>query len=157
MTPKPKIQYIGQFYVYGSEAQALAAKEKKRKPKTKLPMAGLDRIEKIYIDPLALIGIAVSVVMLVAMVAGAVRIQADWAEYEQMSQYVSQLKKTNAQLEHQYRSGYDLKQIEEKALALGMIPKEEAQTITATVTIPEPEPEPGFWEDVIWFFSGLFA
>ena len=31
MTEKPKIQYIGQFYVPGSEAQVLAPKKKKKK------------------------------------------------------------------------------------------------------------------------------
>ena len=30
MTEKPKIQYIGQFYVPGSEAQVLAPKKKKK-------------------------------------------------------------------------------------------------------------------------------
>ena len=33
MTEKPKIQYIGQFYVPGSEAQVLAPKKKKKKAK----------------------------------------------------------------------------------------------------------------------------
>ena len=33
MTEKPKIQYIGQFYVPGSEAQVLAPKKKKKSSK----------------------------------------------------------------------------------------------------------------------------
>ena len=36
------------------------------------------------------------------------------------------------------------------------IPKEESQTMTITVTVPQREPEPTFWDDVVWFFQGLF-
>ena len=51
MTEKPKIQYIGQFYVPGSEAQVLAPKKKKKKAKTKLPIAKQEQVKAIYIDP----------------------------------------------------------------------------------------------------------
>ena len=64
MTEKPKIQYIGQFYVPGSEAQVLAPKKKKKKAKTKLPIAKQEQVKAIYIDPVALIGITVAVGML---------------------------------------------------------------------------------------------
>ena len=74
MVQKPKIQYIGQFYVHGSEARALEQQEQKKKAKTKLPLARLERIEKIYVDPVALAGIAVAVVMLAVMVLGAVQL-----------------------------------------------------------------------------------
>ena len=70
MTEKPKIQYIGQFYVPGSEAQVLAPKKKKKKAKTKLPIAKQEQVKAIYIDPVALIGITVAVVMLAVMVVG---------------------------------------------------------------------------------------
>ena len=70
MTEKPKIQYIGQFYVPGSEAQVLAPKKKKKKAKTKLPIAKQEQVKAIYIDPVALIGITVAVVMLAAGILG---------------------------------------------------------------------------------------
>ena len=28
--------------------------------------------------------------------------------------------------------------------------------MTITVTVPQREPEPTFWDDVVWFFQGLF-
>ena len=49
MNQKPKIQYVGQFYVHGSEARALQLQEEKRQAKTKLPLARIQKIEKIYI------------------------------------------------------------------------------------------------------------
>ena len=70
MNQKPKIQYIGQFYVYGSEARALEQQNQTRKPKTTLPVEKLAKIQKIYVDPVALIAIVVSVFMLATMIAG---------------------------------------------------------------------------------------
>ena len=52
---------------------------------------------------------------------------------------------------------YNLDDIREKALALGMIPVEEAQVITISPVIPQPEPEPSWWENISWFMKGLFA
>ena len=157
MTQKPKIQYIGQFYVHGSEAQALAPKDKKKKARTRLPLAKLEKIEKVYVDPVALGGIVVAVVMLVVMVFGALQIQKDWEAYEVMSNYVSELNRKNAALEHTYRMGYDLEEVEAKALAIGLVPKDEVQTITVKITPPETEPEETLWDDIVWFFKGLFA
>ena len=45
MNQKPKIQYVGQFYVHGSEARALQLQQEKRQAKTKLPLARIQRIE----------------------------------------------------------------------------------------------------------------
>lgn len=157
MIQKPKIQYVGQFYVHGSEAQVLERKKERRRAKTKLPLARIERIEKIYVDPVALVGILVAFVMLFTMVAGVLRLQDDWAEYTQMSAYVSELKKENAELTKTYRDGYDLEEIRKRALALGLVPVEDTDTMTIHVTVPTPEPEPTLWENIVWFWEGLFA
>ena len=137
MNQKTKIQYVGQFYVYGSEARALELEEKRKQAKTKLPLAKLEAIEKIYIDPVALVGIAVAVVMLVVMILGAVQLHEDWDAYQQMDDYVTTLRAKNAELTLSYRSSYDLADIEMKALAMGMVPREQVETRTVTVTVPE--------------------
>ena len=157
MNQKPKIQYVGQFYVHGSEARQIQTEQPKREPKTRLPLLRLQTIEKIYVDPVALAGIAVAVVMLVTMVLGALQIQRDWEQYEQVSAYVSELKKENARKNHAYRLSYDLKDIESKALAMGLVPKSELQTATVVVTVPEPEPEMTRLEEIRFFLEGLFA
>nr|MBQ8243970.1 hypothetical protein [Oscillospiraceae bacterium] len=141
MIQKPKIQYIGQFYVHGSEARALELEEQKKKAKTKLPLARLEKIQQIYVDPVALAGIAVAVVMLVVMVLGAVRLHQDWMAYERVADRVSVLKEDNVRLTKAYRAGYDLDDIENKALAMGMVPKSELEHITVTVTPHKVEPE----------------
>ena len=157
MNQKPKIQYVGQFYVHGSEARALQLQEEKRQAKTKLPLTRIQKIEKVYVDPVALMGIVVAMVMLVTMVLGAVQIKRDWDQYERVSSYVSELKRENARLNHAYRLSYDLEDIKSKALAMGMVPKSELKTMAVTVTVPEPEPELTRMEEVKLFLEGLFA
>ena len=156
MERKPEIQYVGQFYVYGSEARQLEEK-KRRQAKTSLPMAQLEKLEKLYVDPVALLGIAVAIFMVVAMVIGLQQIRKDWAVYNGMSEYVSQLNRENAELSARYRESFDLEDIQRKAVGIGMIPKEEAQTMTIRVRVPEPEAKPTMWEDIVWFWNGLFA
>ena len=157
MVQKPEIQYIGQFYVYGSEAREAAPRQPRRKSKYLLPDIRPHQERRIYVDPVALCAMVVAVVMLVALAMGAVQISESWHEYDAMEQYLMELKKDNSQLEHTYREGFDLEEIESAALALGMIPATEAQVISVKVTIPEPEPEPTAWDDFVWFLQGLFA
>lgn len=157
MIQKPKIQYVGQFYVHGSEARALELEEQKKQPKTKLPLAKLETIEKIYVDPVALAGIAVAVVMLVVMILGAVQLQNDWMEYQRMADYVTDLKTENAQLTHIYRGGYNLEDIEMKALAMGLVPKSELKTIAISVTAPEAEPELTWDQKIVRSWRELWA
>jgi len=156
MAKKPEIQYVGQFYVYGSEAQALAPKKKAQFQLPK-PRLELEKIEKIYVDPVALIGLAVAVVMLVCMVVGACQISSCWQEYEQMSHYLSELKRENARLEHSYHISYDLEDVEAKALAMGMVPAEEIPRMSVRVIVPTPEAEETAWDEFVWFMQGLFA
>ena len=157
MNQKPKIQYVGQFYVHGSEARALQLQEEKRQAKTKLPLVRIQKIEKVYVDPVALAGIAVAVVMLVTMVLGAIQLKRDWDQYERVSSYVSELKKENARKNHAYRLSYDLADIETKALAMGLVPKSELKTMTVNVTVPVKEPEMTRLEEIRFFLEGLFA
>ena len=157
MVQKPKIQYIGQFYVHGSEARALELEQQKKQTKTKLPLAKLETIEKIYVDPVALVAIGVAVFMLAVMIFGAVQLQQDWVAYQQMHDYVTDLKVENAQLTHIYQGGYDLEDIEMKALAMGLVPKSELKTMTVTITIPEKEPVLTWDQKVVRFWNELWA
>lgn len=157
MNQKPKIQYVGQFYVHGSEARQLQLQEEKKRAKTRLPLAKIQAIEKIYVDPVALAGIVVAVVMLVTMVLGAIQLKRDWEQYERVSVYVSDLKKDNAKKSHLYRASYDLEDIKTKALSMGLVPKSELQSMSVAVTMPEKEAQPTRMEEIRFFLEGLFA
>ena len=122
MSQKPKIQYVGQFYIHGSEARQLELQEKKKQAKSKLPLERLRKIEVIYLDPVAIFGIVTALVMRTVMILGVLQIRDDWKEYRVMSNYVSRLHSENAELQADYRSQYDLEDIRIKAQALGMVP-----------------------------------
>ena len=157
MNQKPKIQYVGQFYIHGSEARQLELQEKKKHAKSKLPLERLRKVEVIYLDPVAIFGIVTALVLLAVMTVGVLQIRSDWQDYQTMSNYVSRLNSENAELKADYRSQYDLEDIRVKAQALGMVPKSELEVRTVYVTIPQPEPERTWLEEIQWFLSGLFA
>ena len=157
MSQKPKIQYVGQFYIHGSEARQLELQEKKKQAKSKLPLERLRKIEVVYLDPVAIFGIVTALVMLTVMILGVLQIRDDWKEYRVLSNYVSRLNSENAELQADYRSQYDLEDIRIKAQALGMVPKSDLEVRTVYVTIPQPEPEMTWLEELQWFLSGLFA
>ena len=157
MNQKPKIQYVGQFYIHGSEARQLELQEKKKHAKSKLPLERLRKVEVIYLDPVAIFGIVTALVLLAVMTVGVLQIRSDWQDYQTMSNYVSRLNSENAELKADYRSQYDLEDIRVKAEALGMVPKSQLEVRTVYVTIPQPEPERTWLEEIQWFLSGLFA
>ena len=155
MVNKPEIQYIEQFFIPGSEAPQLQPKrgtEGVRKARVQQ-----EKKIRILIDPVALFGLIVAVTMLILMAVGVHQYNAANQYHETVSEYLLELQDTNITREYQYRTKLDLNKIEEQARALGMIPAEEAQTITVHVVVPQPEPQPTWWENVLWFIEGLFA
>ena len=95
--------------------------------------------------------------MMVLMVVGCCQLKASYERCEIVSDYVISLQNKNVELSEKYYSGFDPVDIHWKATALGMIPMEEAKTVTMTVTVPEEEPAPTIWENVVWFLEGLLA
>ena len=157
MARKPEIQYIGQFYVHGSEVKKLAPKEQPRDIKTELPQERIERTRKIYVDPLAICSLVMAAVLLVTMVLGALSLEAAWQDLATAQQYVFELQHKQRVLESEYRSGYSLEEVRSAALALGMIPAGEAQTMTLQVSVPKQAPERTWLDDMVWFLEGLFA
>ena len=157
MAQKPEIQYIGQFYIHGSEARELARKNEQKKAKTELPLHRFQRVRKVYVDPVAICSLLIAVAMVISMAAGMMALQTAWEELDTARIYVSELQTRNSVLTAEYRSGYDLETVRTAALAMGMIPASEAQTMKLNVTVPEVQPEPTLVEDIIWFLNGLFA
>ncbi len=154
---KPDIEYIEKYYSYGSEARVVEIKPVPKAPKPRPPKPRREQEAKVYIDPVALCALIMAVVMIIVMAVGVAQFNAVCQEYEAVRSYLTTLQDENVSLNYTYRTGYDLDEIRETALALGMVPAEEVRTITAHVTVPESEPEPTWWDNLIWFISGLFA
>lgn len=157
MAEKTKIQYIN-FYTDGSAARQYELPRKPEKQEN-APQAKPRRKRRVvYVDPLALGSIAVSVVMFVLMAVGVVQMYTIHTQQQELKAQVAQLYTQNQALEEEYRAGIDLEEIRESALALGMIPAEQAQQVTIWVERPVEIPEElTFWEEIMAFFSGLFA
>lgn len=155
MARQPEIQYI-RYYTDGSAARKPEVRMP-RKKKSVLPKAHRQKKRVIYLDPLAVGGIFVSAVMLVLMLVGSIQLYNVQQYSERMEQYVAELSLENKTLSHTYESGYDLEAVEEVALALGMIPEDQAQTITIHVSAPAAEEESSGWENFFAFLAGIFA
>ena len=157
MALKPEIQYIGQFYVHGSEAKALDVQPEEKRSDYRLPLHHFERLQKVHVDPLALGSIVLAIVMMVCMVTCTLRIQTAWEELEAANRYVYNLEAIHRQRVTEFRSSYDLEAIRAAAETMGLVPVADVKTMEITVTMPEPEAEPSLWDDIVWFMEGLFA
>lgn len=157
MVQKPDIQYVTQFYSYGSEAKVLELKPAKKQKKSVLPKAAPQQKICIAVDPVALGGILIALVLAVVLAVSVNSYLNVCNDYEVMTNHVIELQNTNVQRQREYASMYDLTDIEAKALALGMVSVEQAEVITFVPVTVEPEVEPTWWENISWFLKGLFA
>lgn len=153
MARKTDIQYI-RLYTDGSAARKL-------QPVTPWKTAKLPKVNKnkritLSVDPVATVGIVVAAVMLILMMVGVGRLRVAQQQAAVMEQYVETLQNNNRVLQDTYDS-IDLDEVERMALALGMIPEEQAQHVTMKVPATQIAEEPGAWEQVWIFLAGLFA
>ena len=157
MARQPDIQYV-RFYTAGSAARKLeVVSEPQKKAQLPKPKVRRQRSQVIRIDPIALCAVAVALFMFAAMVAGVVELAAVSIRADKMESYAAQLQSENTQLRETYESGYDLEEVREKALAMGMVPADQVEHITVRVETKQPEPEPTFWEELGRITGELFA
>ena len=135
MARKPDVQYI-RFVTDGSSARVpeqAPVHAKTRLPKLKKKRA---KVSAVYLDPLAFVGILLSCVMLVLMVVNCVQLHDYQMKANAMDDYVDSLIESNARLADAYESEIDLRDIEEKAYALGLVPIDQVRRITVDVERP---------------------
>ena len=155
MAKKYNIQYVN-FYTDGSAARKIAPvlhsenvvmpKQKKQKRKV------------IYLDPVAVLGMAVAVCMLLMMIVGLAQLTQARGKAVAMEQYVIQLDIENDQLDQMYHDGYDIAEVERTALALGMVPGSQVKQTSIVIPVEEPVVEAvSLWDQIGTFLSSLFA
>lgn len=154
MAYKSDVTYI-RYYTDGSAARQPAPKTPQKK--RTLPKVKQQPKQVLYIQPIAVVGLLLSAVMLVMMIAGSVELHNALQQKQVMEEYVQKLTWENSHNRAAYEDGLDLETIEKSALALGMVPQDQVKQITVSVTMPEVEEEPGFWEKTLVFLEGLFA
>lgn len=153
MAQKPKIEYVG--YVFGSAAPELAPAPKKAK--FKLPKVHLDHFQKIYVDPLALVGMVMAIAMLTMLLVGIIHLNNAWEAHDRMAEHLDSLRIHNTELTHTYTTTRNLEAAQETAENFDMVPASEVEHIKVHVKVPKTTPEPTKWDDFVWFLSGLFA
>ena len=158
MARQPDIQYV-QFYTIGSAARKLEPIKRPAKNGAKLPKMRprVDKRKVIRIDPVSVCALCVATVMLIAMAVGVMEYGQISQQADSMEQYASQLSAENAQLQSTYRSGYDLKDVEQKALDMGLVPESQLQHVTVKVEMPPVEQELSGWQEFWRSFTELFA
>ena len=156
MAQRVDVQYIN-FYTQGSAAKKL---QPAAKPQTgTLPQIKKRKIQRIYIDPVAILGTVVAVCMLVMMMVGISQLRTEQQRTAEMTAYVEQLQAENTALQTQYEEECDLEAIEKTALALGMIPQPQASHTSIQVEVPvvENNMPATIWQRIGTFLTGLFA
>ena len=148
-----EIRYV-QFYTDGSAARQLEFKPQPKKPQMPRPK----RRKKIvlHVDLIAVAGILVATIMLLMMLSGMVGLSKVNGEIARLEDYLATLESENLELHQQYRAGYNIEDIREQALEMGMIPASRAVTVFLPMEQPveaEPAPVNSFWA----FLTGLFA
>ena len=157
MAKRPDILYIN-YYVSGAAAPNLVPQPvRKKQPRLPKPQVREVRELQLRLDPVAIIAIAVSVVMLVLMLIGVSRVFQQQAQMMTSAEYLERLQTENLQLKDTYTAGYDLEEIEKLAIALGMVPKDTLVQQQIQVTMPVMEQQPTSWENFCRFVTGLFA
>lgn len=153
MARQTAIQYIN-LYTSGTEAAQL---EPVRKKPVTLPKPRRAKRMVLYVDPVAIMGIAVACVLLVCMMVGLARLAVARRDAVIMENYVQSLQAENEQLQEAYSSGYDAEEIRRIALARGMIPVEEAKHIAISLQEPVADEEMSAWVSFWSGLKGLFA
>ena len=118
MALQREVRYIND-YVSGSIAYQPERKSHKEQF-VQLPKMKKQRKLVIAIDPLALGGIVTAMVLAVMLLVGGVNLINAKQEAQIMKDYVASLEEENALLQDTYSSGYDLEEIREIALTMGM-------------------------------------
>lgn len=151
-----KVQYVN-FYTAGSAAFKYEPAPLPKKKQATLPKVRRKKRIVIHVDPVAAIGVCVAMVLLVMMFSSLAQFAAVQKQEAQMAAYVEQLQQENAVLQSEYQAGYDLEEIQDIAIGMGMVPAEQAERVQVQVSAPVVEEEPTAWENFCTFLTGLFA
>ena len=148
------VEYV-RYTTYGNTARKIV--QTPVAPKVVLPKLLKQKRKVIYVDPISLLSIAVALCMVLTMTIGILQFAAVRREAVQMEEYVTMLSSRNTELTEEYRSGYDIGQIEQSARALGMVSRDEVQTVAIQVSVPQAEETVNLWDRFGTFLTTIFA
>ncbi|MBQ3491257.1 MAG: hypothetical protein IJA74_01745 [Oscillospiraceae bacterium] len=156
MANRVDIQYV-QFYSADSTAKRIAPAIPVHTGA--LPQIKKRKVRRVYLDPVAALGIVVAVSMMIMMLVGLSQLRSERNRLAVMEQQVEILHQKNMDLQAQYEKECNIDQVKEIALALGMVPGREVAHSSIEVELPQTE-EPvsvSIWNRIGTFLTGLFA
>lgn len=148
------VQYV-QFYTQGNVARRILPAKKVQT--AQLPQMRKRKVQRIYVDPVAALGLVVAVCMLIMMAVGVGQLRNEQQQTARMEQQVGQLQMENRLLQAEYAAQCDLEAVEKTALALGMIPQQEAMHVSIALELPQTQEQVSVWQRIGTFLTGLFA
>lgn len=157
MARKPEVQYV--YYTDGSAARALepAILPSPRRNRARRQNSQVQEQQVIEIEVLPIVCIVICTVMLAVMLFGITQLRDAYVMEAQLEGYVAQLEQVNAERLAEYESSIDIEAVEQKAIALGLVPIEQVQHMTIRVQTPEVVEQQSFFESFISIFAGIFA
>ena len=155
MPRKPDIQYV-RFYTDGSAARQIEV-QSPHKHKTTVSRPKKRKGYVLHVDPLAVGGTVLAVVMLVMMLVSSLQLVVARQQLSDTKAYVTTLTQSNERLLRTYEESYDLEEVEKSALALGMVPVSQVPVITVEIEQDQIVEEVTFWERMSAKITELFA
>lgn len=154
MSQRLDVRYVN-FYSAGSSALKVT-------PAIPLETLTLPKRKKLrritlHIDPVALAGIAMAAVMMILMAVGFSELVTAREAEVTMAAYVDTLEKENAALEEAFVTALDLDAVERNALALGMVPAEQAEQVVIQVSADNKVEQPNSWSRFLGILADFFA
>ena len=156
MARRDEIRYV-QYYTSGSAAYLLDKKPEQKKQTTEFIPSKPARQITIKLDPVAVLGTVVAVIMLVCVLIGVAQVNRVNEQIGLVETQLSGLKAEYSILESEYAHGYDLDEIRVAAMAMGMVPQEQVRHITVSASVPHPEEALSWWESLVSDIQELFA
>ena len=154
MARKTTERYV-RYYTFGSTAAKLDRQERKAAlPKYTAP----EKRKPIPVDPIALVGSAVAVLLAILMLVGFAQVAHTSAQVRKLETQVMTLELEQEQLRQKYENGYDLEQVRTAAESMGMIPAEEAIHVRVELPAESVQIETlSWWDSVMLSLRQFFA
>ena len=154
MARKYTERYV-RFYTVGSAAAKLETVERKAAlPQYKPP----EKRKPIAVDPIALVGSAVAVLLAVLMLVGFAQVAHTSAQVQKLQTQVMTLELEQEQLRQKYENGYDLEEVRAAAESMGMIPAEDAIHVRVELPGETVQIETlSWWDSVMLSLRRFFA
>ena len=154
MARKTTERYV-RYYTFGSTAAKLDRRERKSAlPEYKTP----EKRKPIAVDPVALVGSAVAVLLAILMLVGFAQVAHTSAQVHKLQTQVMTLELEQEQLRQKYEDGYDLEEVRAAAESMGMIPAEDAIHVRVQMPAETVQIETlSWWDSMLLSLRSFFA